>query len=172
MKLPYNNSLHRTVDTVQKLPVGNFLLNLLLGFKIPFVRTGRVKILKMTPDLVKVTVPNVRSVRNHIYQVHAAAMMLLGETASGLVTGMNVSEECLPLLKEMNCKFIKRSTGRLTASAKILSEQKSLFTAKKGEITLLVEVQDDAGETPILIEATWAWIPKKKPDPEIGLSAN
>lgn len=169
MNSSHSNKLNRTVTSLQAKPFGNFLLNLVIGLKIPFVRTGRVKILEMTPDRVRVAIPNEPSVRNHISQVHAAAMMLLGETASGLVTGLNVSDECLPLLKEMNSKFVKRSTGRLTALAQISSEQRHLFATEKGEITLQVEVHDETGEVPVLIEATWAWIPKKKPDPKTGL---
>jgi acyl-coenzyme A thioesterase PaaI-like protein len=115
----------------------------------------------MTPDLVTVEVRNSRDVRNHIGQVHAAAMMMLGETASGLVTGMNISDSSLPLIKEMKTQFIKRSTGKLTATAKINLQQRILFHQQdKGEIVIPVEVRDEKGEIPVLIEAIWAWIPK------------
>jgi acyl-coenzyme A thioesterase PaaI-like protein len=172
MASSHYNKLHQTVTSLQARPFGNFLLNLVIGLKIPFVRTGRIKILEMTPERVQVSIPNDRPIRNHISQVHAAAMMLLGESASGLVTGLNVSENCLPLLKEMRSKFIKRSTGRLTASAQISSEQRLFFASEKGEITLQVEVRDEVGEVPVLIEATWAWIPKKSPILRPGFDRN
>lgn len=162
MNKQFNNKMHQLIAGLHTKPFANLLLNLVLGFKIPFVRTGRVRILALTPEEVRVAIPNQKSVQNHIGQVHAAAMMLLGETASGLITAMNIPEQSLPLIKSMNTKFIKRSSGALTATAEIKPESRSQFLTEKGEITLEVHVKDEKGETPILIEATWAWIPKAK----------
>ncbi len=152
--------MHQTISSLQEKPFANFLLNFFLGRKIPFVRTGKVKILTMTPEEVRVEIPNHKSVQNHIGQVHAAGMMLLGETASGLLAGMNIPEQSLPLIKEMNTKFIKRSSGALKASAVMKPESRALFAAEKGEVTIDVHVTDEKNETPVLIQATWAWIPK------------
>jgi hypothetical protein len=75
---------------------------------------------------------------------------------------MNVQDESLPLIKEMKTKFVKRSQGALTASAEISAEALQAFGTEKGEILVPVLVTDESGESPVLIEALWAWVPKKK----------
>lgn len=162
MPSQYNNRLHRLIARLEGQPFGHCLVNFALGLKIPYLRTSKLKIHKISPEEVVVSIPNKRQVRNHIGQVHAAAMMLLGETASGLLAGINVPEASLPLIKEMRTKFIKRSSGRLTATAKVGPEQDSLFASEKGEILIEVLVTDEAGVQPVLIEAVWAWVPKVK----------
>ena len=156
------NRISRLVTKVKSFPMGGKLLNLLMGRMIPFVGTSGLEILEMTENRLVVRIENRRKIRNHIGQVHAAAMILLGETASGLLVGMNVSDECLPLIKEMNSKFIKRSQGAMTATATIRPEDRALFQSEKGEIPVIVEVRDEVGEEPILIQTIWAWVPKKK----------
>ena len=109
----FKNKLHQTIENLANKPFGQYLVNLALGFKIPYVRTSSLNIVKMTPQEVVISLANRRSVRNPIGQVHAAAMMLLGETASGLLAGMNISDNSLPLIKEMKTKFIKRFNGNI-----------------------------------------------------------
>jgi hypothetical protein len=40
--------------------------------------------------------------------------------------------------------------------ARVLSED-------KGELVVPVRVTDEAGEEPIKVQMTWAWVPRKKP---------
>lgn len=129
---------------------------------IPFVGTAGVEILEMSNNKVVAQIKNRRKVRNHIGQVHAAAMMLLGGTVSGLLVGMNVRDESLPLIKEMKTKFVKRSQGSLRATAEITAQSLRLFEVEKGEMLIPVLVTDESGESPVVIEALWAWVPKKK----------
>lgn len=161
------NQLNQMVRKIQTWPFGRFFLNVALSNKIPFVGTSKIKILEMTSTRLKVEIPNQRAVRNHIGQVHAAAMMCLGETASGLLAGMNVPDTSLPLIKEMKSSFVKRSTGKLTAVCELAPGQESLFITEKGEIRLRVQITDAAGVEPVEIEAIWAWIPKIKKAPEV-----
>jgi acyl-coenzyme A thioesterase PaaI-like protein len=57
---------------------------------------------------VEVHLANERAVQNHIGSVHASAMNLLAETATGMVVGMNVRDDCLPLAKSLTMDFRKR----------------------------------------------------------------
>lgn len=157
-----SNKIEKLVTRLQSLPAPGLWLNLGMSKMIPFVGTAGVEILEMSNNKVVAQIKNRRKVRNHIGQVHAAAMMLLGETVSGLVVGMNVRDESLPLIKEMKTKFVKRSQGALRATAEISTESLRLFEVEKGEILVPVTVTDESGESPVVIEALWAWVPKKK----------
>ena len=110
-----------------------------------------------------VSLKNRRKVRNHIGQIHAAGMILLAETATGMVVGMNVPDDKVPLIKSMKTNFVKRSTGAMRAVAHLSAEQiEKIKTLEKGEVQVPVTVTDEVGVEPVLVEAIWAWIPKKK----------
>ena len=156
------NKIAERVRKLTALPLGHKLLGLAIGKMIPYVRTTGLEILEMTPDVVTIRVPNRQRARNHIGQVHAAAMILVAESATGLVVGMNASDESLPLIKALNTQFIRRSQGAITATARLTPEQKSQFQLEKATLPVAVEVRDESGAEPIRVEAIWAWIPKKK----------
>jgi acyl-coenzyme A thioesterase PaaI-like protein len=78
---------------------------------VPFTGTAGLQFVVMTHERVEVAIANHRRVQNHIHGVHAAAMNLLAETATGMVVGMNVRDDCLPLAKELKIAFKKRATG-------------------------------------------------------------
>lgn len=155
--------LNRTAKLVKRLqawPFGNQLVNLAIGQTIPFVSTGRLKILEMSKQQMVIEIENRKVIQNHIGQVHAAAMILLAETCSGLLIGMNVQDQCLPLVKSIEAKFVKRSTGKLTARASLSNEALSEFQKEKGEITIEVSMIDSANVVPLTVSCVWAWIPK------------
>ena len=90
-------------------------------------------------------------------------MVLLAETATGMVVGMNVPDDKLPLMKSIHTKFVKRSNGHMKAEAFLTSEQiEQINTLEKGEVTVKVKVTDQTGEEPVICEMIWAWIPKGK----------
>lgn len=156
------NKIAKMVRKLQALPLGGKLLTLGIGRMIPYVGTSGLEVLEMTEDVVTIRVKNRPKTRNHIGQVHAAAMILVAESASGLVVGMNVSDQSLPLIKSLNTKFIKRSKGAIAATARLTPEQKTAFANEKGDLPVEVLVTDESGNAPILVEAIWAWVPNKK----------
>ncbi len=156
------NKIAKMVHKLRSMPLGLRLLTLAVGRMIPYVGSSGLEVLEMTDDVVTIRVKNRPKTRNHIGQVHAAAMILVAESASGLVVGMNVSDDSLPLIKALNTKFIKRSKGAITATARLTPEQKALFSKEKADLPVQVTVTDESGNPPILVEAIWAWVPKTK----------
>ena len=90
-------------------------------------------------------------------------MILLAETATGMVVGMNVPDDKIPLVKHLNTKFVRRSKGAMKAEAWLTPEQKQkIETTPKGDIIVSVKITDESGESPIECEACWAWISKDR----------
>ena len=157
------NRLQRTLSRLDLLPgvLRTAARTFALRRAIPFTGTAGLEFAVVTVDQSEIRVTNKKQVHNHIGGVHAAAMALLAETASGMVVGMNVRDDCLPLCKTMRVRFRKRSTGGLTAKASLSGDQRSLMAIEtKGEVVVPVTVTDEAGEQPIECEFVWAWIPK------------
>ncbi len=155
------SQLSRVVDKLKNYP--QWVLTFAIGKTIPFVRTGGIRFETMTTDTVVAVLENKKHTRNHIGQIHAAAMILLAETATGLLVGMNIPDDKVPLIKSLKTNFVRRSTGKMQAVATITEAQKAMLLQQdKGEFLVSVVVTDESGEQPIQCEMLWAWILKKK----------
>jgi len=160
------NRLQRTLGKLDGLPgpLRRAARNLALRRAVPFTGTAGLDFVALTPERSEIHIANRGKVQNHIGGVHAAAMGLLAETATGMVVGMNVRDDCLPLAKKMNMAFKKRATGGLKAVATLTAEQRAAMQASdKGEVQVAVTVTDEAGVEPVECVFTWAWVPSSRP---------
>ena len=156
------NRLARTMRALDRVPslVRPWVRSRVLGRAVPFTGTAGLEFVLMSPERVEVAIANRRRVQNHIHGVHAAAMALLAETATGMVVGMNVRDDCLPLAKQMRIDFKKRAIGDLRAVAVLSDAQRAdMLRSDKGEVVVSVQVNDESGAEPIECEFIWAWIP-------------
>ena len=156
------NRLARSLEQLDSVPAfaRRWARNLVLRRAVPFTATAGLQFVEMTPARVEVTVANHRSVQNHLRDVHAAAMTLLAETATGMVVGMNVRDDCVPVVQQIKVVFKKRAQGGLRAVAVLSPEQRVLMQhSDKGEVTVAVHVSDESGQQPIECEFIWAWNP-------------
>ena len=156
------NRLERQLERLSEVPAfaRPWFRSVVLRRAVPFTGTAGVDFLQMSRDSVEIGLRNEKKVQNHIGGVHASAMNLLAETATGMVVGMNVRDDCIPLAKEMKMAFKKRATGSLRAVATLSAEQRALMQASdKGEVNVPVIVTDEAGVNPVECEFVWAWIP-------------
>ena len=156
--------LNRTAAKINRLPA--FLrpraLSLAVGKVVPFVGTSRLRIEELTEERVIASIRNRRRVQNHIKGVHAAAMALLAETASGFAVGMNLPDDKLPLIKSFKVDFKKRTKGDMRVVATLTPKQRErLKTEARGDLLVEVHVTDETGSEPISCDMLWAWVPKK-----------
>jgi uncharacterized protein (TIGR00369 family) len=139
------------------------LRSFLLGRLVPFVGTAKLSIEEVSPERVVIRIRNRRRVRNHIKGVHAAAMALLAETATGFAVAMHVPDDKIPVIKSLHIDYVRRAEGDLRAIAELpAGEAQRIVSEEKGEIHVPVSVTDESGQSPIECDAVWAWIPKKK----------
>lgn len=157
------NRLSKLVNATSKLPKGiqSTILSKAFGRVVPMVGTAKLRYVEITPSRVEVKVENNKNIQNHIGQVHACAMALVAETATGFVTGMNIPDSCIVLIKHMNIQFKRPSKGGLTAVATLTDEQRKMMQeSEKGETLVHVIVKDESGQEPIQCEMLWAWVSK------------
>ncbi len=159
------NRLSKLVKATAKLPKGirSTLWSKAFGRIVPMVGSANIRYLEVSHDKVVVKIENHRAMQNHIGQVHACAMALLAETATGFVTGMNVPDSCIVLIKSLKVDFKRPSKGAMTAVATLTDEQQKLMqTSEKGETLVSVVVTDETNEEPIQCEMLWAWVAKSQ----------
>ncbi|MEP6588299.1 MAG: DUF4442 domain-containing protein [Polaromonas sp.] len=156
------NRLERQLDRLQDVPAfaRTWYQGVVLRRAVPFTGTAGLDFLQMGRERVEIGLKNEKKVQNHIGGIHASAMNLLAETATGMVVGMNVRDDCIPLARELKMVFRKRATGSMRAVATLTAAQQALMQASdKGEVSVAVTVTDEAGVEPVECEFTWAWIP-------------
>mgnify|MGYP000016361131 FL=1 len=160
-----SNQLKRVVDSSKWLPanVRATVVSKILGKVVPYVGTSGLLYEEITSERVIVSIKNRHKVQNHINNVHAAAMALLAETATGFVVGINLPDDKLPLIKSLKVDFYKRTQGDMRAVATLTPEDVARISSEpKGELWVPVSVTDESGDEPIKCEMLWAWVPKKR----------
>jgi acyl-coenzyme A thioesterase PaaI-like protein len=160
-----SNQLKRVVESSKWLPanVRATVVSKILGKVVPYVGTTGLLYEEITSERVIVSIRNQHKVQNHIKNIHAAAMALLAETATGFVVGINLPDDKLPLIKSLKVDFYQRTQGDMRAVATLTPEDVARITTEpKGELWVPVTVTDESGNEPIKCEMLWAWIPKAK----------
>lgn len=163
MDKPAPSQLNRSVHKLGKLrPALRWrMLTWAFGRNVPFMRTARLQFQDLSEEHAVLTLRNRRRVQNHIRSVHAAAVALLAETATGTLLTMNLPDDRVPLLKRMQVEYHKRAKGDLLAEAKLDTGARTrILVEEKGEIVVPVKVTDESGEEPVQCKMLWAWVPK------------
>lgn len=160
-----SNQISRVVKYIHKTPqrLQPYLLTKLFSFKVKFAATTGIKIRSITHHRVEIALHNNKKVRNHIGGIHAVAAAMLAESSTGIVFGMNVPDDKIPLIKSIKIDYKRRIKGNLVAVAEISEAQCQLITLEpKGALIIPVKITDESGEEPIICHMDWAWVSKKR----------
>lgn len=135
-----------------------------VGEVIPFVDTAGCFIETYTPTRVAVRLDNREAVQNHLGGVHAAALALLAETASGLVVALNVPPESAPLLRTMDVSFDRYAQQAVVAEATLTADESEQIQSRPigrmhVDVALTAPGRD---ETLVSSALEWAWLPEEK----------
>lgn len=159
-----DNKLNKIVKASQFLPkqIKTAVLSKAFGRIVPFVGTAGIVYESVKANKVVVSIANKRSVQNHIKGVHAVAMALIAETATGFVTALNLPSNRVLLIKSMQIDYKKIAKGSMKATAFLNDEQRQFMAnSDNGEMSIPIKVTDETGGEPITVEMIWAWFPKK-----------
>ncbi|QBG36536.1 DUF4442 domain-containing protein [Litorilituus sediminis] len=159
------NRFSSIVKKINRAPkaLRSFLLSKLFSSQVKFAGTTGIRIEKLDQFESYLSLKNAKKVQNHIGGVHAVAAAVLAESATGIVFGMNVPDNKLPLLKTMTISYQRRMQGALQAKASLTAEQVAqIETDEKGSVTVPVVITDESKLEPIVCQMEWAWVSKNK----------
>ncbi len=166
---PISNQFTKLLSVTKYLPAGarSSILSKAFGKVVPYVGTTGVYYENVEPNQVVVSLNNVKAVQNHIGSVHAVAITLLAETATGFILGLNLPSDRVLLIKSYSVNFYRPiKKGQMAAIASLSDEQRlDILNTPKGEMVIPCVIQDresDSDRDPIVVEMTWAWIPKSE----------
>lgn len=159
------NTLNKIVSKINALPeiVRSRALTAFFGKTVKFTGTAGVKVELLTENKAVISLKNKKAVQNHIGSVHAVASVLIAESATGYLIGLNVPDTSVPVIKTITANYTKRAKGDMKAVATLTDEQVAMVrTQEKGETAVKVVVTDADGKEPIEMEMIWAWTPKRR----------
>ena len=126
---------------------------------MPFAGTAGLSFNEMTQQRVEISIANIHKVQSQSGGVHSSAINLLAETATAMVVGMNIRDDCKPQIKELKMLFKTNAVGALRAVATLTPEQRELMQANaSGEVNVAVTVTDEAGNEPVVCDFVWTWL--------------
>jgi acyl-coenzyme A thioesterase PaaI-like protein len=131
---------------LEKLPFGKLIFSYAFSFNAPYFYTIRPVVHELESGFTKVSMNQRWGVQNHIKTVHAIAVCNLCEMAMGLVTESTIPHHLRWLPRGMEIDYLKKATGRLTATSEI--DPATFFTLEKypGEVRVPIVVKNDAGD--------------------------
>ena len=166
---PINNQFTKLLSVTKYLPAGarSSILSKAFGKVVPYVGTTGVYYETVEPNQVVVSLNNSKAVQNHIGSIHAVAITLLAETATGFILGLNLPSDRVLLIKSYSVNFYRPiKKGQMAAIASLSDEQRlDILNTPKGEMVIPCVIHDresDSERDPIVVEMTWAWIPKSE----------
>ncbi|MEC5210040.1 acyl-coenzyme A thioesterase PaaI-like protein [Psychrobacter sp. PL15] len=164
---PINNQFTKLLSVTKYLPTGarSTILSKAFGKVVPYVGTTGVYYETVDPNKVVVSLNNSKAVQNHIGSIHAVAITLLAETATGFILGLNLPSDRVLLVKSYSVNFYRPlKKGQVAAVATLSDEQRlDILNTPKGEMVIPCVINDresDSDRDPITVEMTWAWVPK------------
>lgn len=164
-----NNSFTKILKAVQLLPKStqSFVLTKAFSKIVPYVGTTGIVYEDVSPNKMVVSLENKKAVQNHIGSVHAVAVTLLAETATGFVLAVNLPSDRILLVKSYEVNFYRPvKKGQIAAIATLSDEQRQyILDTPKGEMVIPCVIEDrnsDSDRAPITVDMTWAWIPKSE----------
>lgn len=166
---PISNQFTKLLSVTKYLPAGarSSILSKAFGKVVPYVGTTGIYYETVEPNQVVVSLNNNKAVQNHIGSIHAVAITLLAETATGFILGLNLPSDRILLIKSYSVNFYRPiKKGQIAAVSSLSDEQRlHILNTPKGEMVIPCIIEDresDSDRDPIVVEMTWAWIPKSE----------
>lgn len=161
-----DNRLRRQLARLAPFPASRHLTTLALRRTVPFLGSAGVSFLAAGPRHATLALGDRRRVHNHIRGVHSCAAALLAEATSGFALAMCLPDDRLYLVSRMEIDYVARMRGGLVATARISDEDTArMIKEERGEVTIDVQIEDEAEASPLMARLTWAWRPKKRRAP-------
>jgi acyl-coenzyme A thioesterase PaaI-like protein len=129
---------------------------------VPFAGLAHIEVVELADGRAITRVGEEAELRNHVGTLHAAALFLAGETASGAATAGAFAEmitQVRPLPRTATITYVKGATSAVTATAKVEEPpadlRERLKRDGKAKFVVAVELADAHGESIATMSIDW-----------------
>jgi acyl-coenzyme A thioesterase PaaI-like protein len=134
------------------LPGGRWLFSRAFGWFVPYSGSIGALVETLEPGHAVVRLRDRRAVRNHLDSIHAAALVNLGELASGLAMTMALPPDARGIVTALGAEYLKKARGPLVAEARVsvpaLGPEPVVHQVEAG-------IVDGGNELVCRVRATW-----------------
>jgi len=138
-------------ERLSGLPLGKRLFALLLGRLVPYTGTLGARVEELGPGRAVVTMRERRALRNHLRSIHAAALLNLGELATGLALNYALPADARAILVSLCMDYHKKARGTITATCHAPVPE----SAEEREYAVEAALRDASGEVVATARARW-----------------
>ncbi|KAF9109742.1 hypothetical protein BGX27_007254 [Mortierella sp. AM989] len=131
--------------------MSSWLFYIAIGIANPYSRSINYRIKELEKGKVVGTMQEERKVRNPFRCVHAAALVLFGETVGGLALFTHLGKKDRAILTNINAEYIKVSRGLLTATSVV----PNFHDSNPEFVVTEVVIQNAKSETVAKLALTW-----------------
>lgn len=140
---------------LSRIPGGKTIFRILVGWWVPYTGSLLAQVEELRPGYARVTLKDRRRLRNHLGSIHAAALMNLGEYASGIAMIAGLPSEVRGIVIQFHIRYLKKARGTLTAVSECVVPKVVTDTDYKVAAKIFNVNQELIAET----EATWRLSP-------------
>jgi uncharacterized protein (TIGR00369 family) len=156
------NRFNQLLTRIEKMPLPRsakqWLVTRSAGLMIPYLSTSAIEFEAVSREHATLGLRNRRRVQNHMKGVHASAMFLLAEAATGTVLLANLPEGALFSTTRIEIDYTRRARGDLRATASLDQAQRAqLQREEKGKLRVPVVLSDADGNEPARFVIEWSW---------------
>ncbi len=157
------NAGYKLIDKLIEKPskLSLMALNKVLTLGIPFNAPHGFKIIELSEDQVRITLPNRKLNHNHIGGIHACAMATVGEYCAGmsLLSSFGISKYRL-IMSEMHVSYLYQ--GRVDLEGRCSPHQIDKTKVQEGlenegrySQKLVTNISDKNGKEVAIVTTTW-----------------
>lgn len=130
---------------------GDIFFNWVLARAIPYTATISPRVEALSPGYARVSMRDRRMVRNHLSSIHAAALMNLGEMASGFAFNRALPRNSRAIIVKLSIEFFQKARGKVTVECRCDVIQS--LEEKNYEIE--APIRNECGDEVARVTATW-----------------
>mmetsp|Transcript_14602 Transcript_14602/g.21774 ORF Transcript_14602/g.21774 Transcript_14602/m.21774 type:complete len:161 (+) Transcript_14602:334-816(+) len=132
-------------NSLKTYPCGKTLFSYFFAYNAPYFLNLRATVNDLQSGHASVSMKQRWAVQNHIKTVHAIAVCNLIEMTMGLVAEASIPHNLRWLPMGMDVNYLKKASGRLTASSSIDPSTFFALPNYPGEVRVPVEVTNSEG---------------------------
>ncbi len=153
-------TLRKYWQRLSPLPGGKWLFSRFVGFTAPYSDSIKAVVQELEPGHGVVTLKETRRVRNHLWSVHAIALINMAELVTGLTLMNSLPSGMRGILVGIEMEYLKKARGLLTAECHCAIPT----TSEQIEISIEGKIRDDSNEIVAIGRARWLIGPEKSTD--------